>query len=78
MDVKHEIKSAEEDRPRVVKWWLEVDAEGEVDLRCEDVNGEDWYVITIKRDGSFIRQTGIAAGGGLDVNSRGQIKESGY
>jgi hypothetical protein len=61
-----------EDQP--MKIFLELDDDGAVNLKAEDKDGNDWYLLKLTPNGTVLLNSGIGEELGFDLDSHAHLR----
>lgn len=56
-----------------LSFYLEAYIDGQIDLKCNETNGKDWYIARILKDGKLMLHYSIPKDIGLQVNENGRM-----
>ena len=57
------------------KWYTRLAEWNELDICCEDANGNEWVVFTITEDGKYYRRSLVGEATELSLNAAQMIKK---
>lgn len=75
LSIKNQIEPEKEEEFEGVLH-LEEGANGSVILKLNDKNGDDWYILKLKADGTLEKFSGLFSDIGLQIDEDGRISES--